>query len=271
MRGRFLSVSSPAAVRLVLLLVLTAASSVGAASQPAPDAVVDAWRARTRAAARGVDRVEVNETAERRIDGPRGAVEIVTVARVELAPGEQGRRTVTQATLDGAALSPERLQHLDQRYARAFGHGVAEATNELRLVPLPLARGSATRLDASDVGGRPAWRVSLDLPLPPPEQPAGRRRGRRAGPPPGPPGPPPTAEAWFSRSTDTPRLLRMRVRGELRGRAFVRTVDFSPAGGLDVPSAAETRVEVWQRRRLRSYTTLVTVRAQYAGARIVRR
>ncbi len=250
---------SPVAVRLVPLLVLISAAS--ASAQPAPGVVVDAWRARTRAAARGVDRVEVDEAADRRIDGPRGTVEIETVARVALAFGEQGRRTVTQATLDGAAVSPERLARLDDRYERAFGRRVAEATRELRLVPMPLARGRATRLDASDVDGRPAWRVSLDLPPGPPPP-------RGEGPQ---PGPPPTAEAWFTRSAGAPRLLRMRLRGELRGRAFVRTVDYAPTGGLDVPSAAETRVEVQQRRRLRSYTTLVTVRARYAGARVVRR
>ena len=246
-----MSLPSFAAVirRLALLLVVFAQ---GALAQPAPGAVVGAWQARTRAAVRGVDRVEADEEAQRRIEGPRGTIEIVTAGRIALRPDGPVRRAITQASVDGAAVAPERLARLDARFERAFGRGFAETTRDLRLLPRLLEDGRAVRLDASDVDGRPAWRVAFALQE---DGPAGS----------------PVAEAWFTRSADTPRLLRVRLRGERRDEGFVRTVDYTPAGGLDVPAAVETRIEVRQRRRLRSYTTLVTIRARYAAVRVLRR
>ena len=249
---------------------------------PSGSAIVAAWRSRQTDAARGVARVEADETLSRRIDGPRGTVRLET--RGTLALGRDAQRTVTSARVDGAPVAAERVAALEARLGRAFGPGFEDASRGPRLVPPALAFGTPSRVAPDAVDGRPAWRVTLALPAERGDGPPRRahrrggrpRRGAPDGPPPGgrPPGdrPPDRAEAWFSRSPDAPRLLRLDVTGERPGGGrFRRTVDFAALGALDVPTVATAELRVSQRRRLRAYTTSIAVEARYGSYRVVRR
>lgn len=271
-------------LRLPVLLIAVAIAAPVAA-QPSAGAVVSAWRSHQAEALRAAGRVEADETMSRRIDGPRGAVRLDTRGTLALDVGADraghregprgGRRglarTVSSASVDDRPVAPERLAELEHRLGRAFGPGFDDASRAPRLVPPALARGTAMRLAPDDVDGRPAWRVSLTHADGPPEaRPFG-------GPPPGrrpPQGPaqPDRTEAWFTRSADAPRLLRVVTTGERPGGGTLRrTVDFAPVGGLDLPVAARSALRVSQRRRLRAYTTAITVEARYDGYRLGRR
>ncbi len=287
----------PVPVLRPLVLFALVAAAIPAVAQPAPEALVGAWRARQLGAMRGVLRVETDETQSRRLDGPRGTVRIET--RGTLALGRHPQRTVTSARVDGHDVEPERLEALEARLGRAFGHGFSDASHGPSLVPTPLARGTAPRGVADDVDGRPAWRVSLTFEphrdrstrdgsrggshrgpprgdRPPGDRPPGDRppgdRPPRDGPPDDRPHGPDRAEAWFTRSADAPRLLRIVTSGGRPGGGTLRrSVDFTPVGGLDVPERATADVRVTQRRRLRGYTTSISVEARYSGATVVRR
>lgn len=259
---------SPPLVRLALLLALVAFAAP-ALAQPAPDAVVGAWRRGWREAVRTVDRVESDEALTRRVEGPRGTVTVETRATISFAPrgGGPPDRRLLSATVDGETVDPDRLAALNRRLARAFGGGFDETARTPHLLPAALDRGEPVRLDLDTVDGRPAWRVALRMA--PGRPPGGGHppRGSRRPPPPR----DDRAEAWFTRSTDAPRLLRVRVEGERPGGgAFVRTVDFERTDGLDLPVAMNARVEVRQRRRLRVYATTVTAEARYSRPTVER-
>ena len=252
-------------VRLACVLLLALAS--GAAAQPAPDVLVDTWRAAWLAAARPVARVEADETLSRRIVGPREALTLDVrsdVAYDVRRPGARSERRVRSATLDGTPVSPERVAELDRRFGRAFGSGPAEAADALVLFPPPLERGVPVALALDALDGRPAWRV--DLRMPPPRGPGPRRGAARRGPP-----PPDRAEAWFTRSAGDPRLLRVRVAGGGPGASVERTVEYERTDGLDVPAAMRTTIELRQRRRLRRYVTTIETTARYGRPTLVRR
>lgn len=252
--------------RLAPLLLLVVA--VAAHAQPSAEAVVAAWQAGQVRAARAVDRVEADETLTRRLDGPRGTVRLQTRSTLGLGRGSQ--RTVLWARVDGEAVAPERVEALEGRLRRAFGPGFEDASRGPRLLP-PLARATADGLTPDDLDGRPAWRVSLTLPQG--HAPHRHRGGPPREPPPDAPRPAPDhAEAWFTRSADAPRLLRVDTAGPRPGGGvFRRTVDYVALGALDVPVSATADLRVTQRRRLRDYTTAIAVSARYDNLRIVRR
>ena len=227
---------------------------------------MEAWRRDFRDAARSVRRVTLDEAMTRRVDGPRGTVAVETRGTLTLDAPDRGGgpagRVLRSATVDGRAVEPERVAELDRRLVRAFG-GSEEAARPPRLLPPALDRGEPVGLDLDTVDGQPAWRVSLRVP--PGGPPGGARGGPRGRARHGGDAPPDRASAWFSRSTDAPRLLRLRTEGERPGGgAFVRTVDYRRTDGLDLPAAMSARVEVRQRRRLRVYATSVAADARYS-------
>jgi hypothetical protein len=243
--------------RACLLLVIAAPL---AHAQSASD-VVGAWQRDWRAAAAGVEAVEMRETVVREIEGPRGTVRVETAARLRYAPGARAERVVERATVNGQDVDPERLPDLDARHERALGRGPSPL---LRAPPSPdallaMARLRGLRRETAD--GVPVWRVEIELPA------RRRRRGDRRPPHDAPPEPP-VGAAWFAGEADAPRLVRLDLPAGPHGTLHV---EYRRVDGLDVPAAADGRARLRQQRRLRGYEVTATVRATYADHRIARR
>lgn len=234
-------------LRSVALLLLLAAP---AAAQPSAEALVASWLRMQQAADR---EVVLDETLERRVEGPRRSLRIETEGTVRYAPGARPSRTSRRGTVDGEALSAEELAGLDRRLAHAFGAG----GRDLGRPPPPprylLQRAEARSVASADLGGQRVWRVALRLDPP-------GRRSRSASPQ----ARPDALTAWFSR--DGERLLRLRVESQRRGGSVTRDLRFQRTDGLDVPAAATARAELRQRRRLRSYAVEITSTATYRVA-----
>lgn len=231
-------------MRLASLLLALAA--LPAAAQPSAEAVVDAWAAGWRSAAEGVGGVEMAEAMERRLDGPRRDVDVVTEGRLIYRAGERPRRERLRARVDGEPVAVERAGGHDRRLGRAFGRGGRDLA-----APPPLPSALFRRADVLDLtpdvlDGRAVWRVGFVLP----------RGGRGA--------------AWFTRSADAPRLLRTRTEGGRReGHRITRDVAYAPVAGLDLPVASRSDLVVRQRRRLREYRVTMRAEARYADHRLL--
>lgn len=251
-----------------LSLLIAVATLAGAAHAQSASDVVGAWQRGWRAAAAGVEAVEMSETVVREIDGPRGTVRVETTARLRYAPGERAERTVERAAVNGEAVAPERLPDLDARHARAIGRGRSPL---LRAPPSPDAFLATARLRGvrrETLDGESVWRVEVELP------PRGdRRRTDGRQPPPArsprsrPPGPP-LGAAWFAGDVDAPHLIRLDLPAGPHGTL---RVDYRRVDGLDVPASADGSTRLRQQRRLRDYEVTATVRATYADHRIARR
>ena len=237
-------------LRLSLLLLL----AVPAAAQPSAEALVASWLRAQAAADRAL---ALDETLERRIEGPRYSVRVETDGRVAHAPGARPRRVAQRGTVNGEPLSGEELAELDDRLAHAFGPGGRELGQPQPLPHRLLERAEVRSVAPAELDGTPAWRVALHLDVPTPRRHRERRRGRPAPPPPS----PDALTAWFSR--DGARLLRLRVEGQRLGGALTRDSRFQRTGGLDVPTSVSARAELRQRRRLRSYAVEITSAASY--------
>ncbi len=221
-------------MRLAVLLLVFAAS---ASAQPAPGAVLDAWRDGWQRAAAGVRDVEARERTEWTIDGPRGQTVVEGTGTVRLG---DGAREVDRVRVDGREVSADRGPRQGRRWQRAFG----PAGREVRAPPLlpdAVLRGArALAIEADRVGGVPAWRVALDAR-------------------------PDRAEAWFTRS-EAPRLLAVRLEGERsRGGRIVREVRYVRVAGLDLPTESRTEYTARQRRRLREYFVTLTAVGTYTA------
>ncbi|WP_420454186.1 hypothetical protein [Rubrivirga sp.] len=220
----------------VVLLVLAVAPAV---AQPAPGAVLDAWRDGWRRASAGVDAVEMREETEWTVDGPRGRSLVEAWGRVRLGSGPP-EREVDRVRVDGQDADPERGRGQGRRWQRAFGPAGREVHAPPRLPGDVLRNARGLGIAADRLGGEPAWRVDLDT------------RADRA-------------EAWFTRS-ETPRLLAMRLVGRRpRGGRIEREVRYVRVAGLDLPARAQTTFTARQRRRLREYFVTLTAVGTYSG------
>lgn len=231
--------------RLALLFALVATA---ASAQPSGADLLADWRTGWDRASAEVDAVEMRETLDRTVDGPRGDIEARTEGRLEYPLDGPPRRDIRRAELDGRRLGAVARQRFENRTRRAFG-----PAGGLLLRPAPLpgrflsgarAEGRVTR---STVDGRPAWRVRI------------RGAGVDAD-----------VTAWFTRE-DTPHLLRLRVEQSLPERArAVFEADYREVDGLDVPTTLRTTVTLRQRRRLRDYVVSLRARGTYRTPEFVR-
>ena len=232
--------------RLILLPLLLLASGA-ALAQPSAERILSEWRAGWDRAAAGVDAVEVRETLDRTVDGPREDIEMRTEGRIVYASGAAPRRTVDRAELDGRRVAAPGRARFERRTRRAFG----VAADILRIPPpLPgtYLRGAEPtgRPVRDDADGRPAWRVPLSTT---------QNEGR--------------VTAWFGRSEGYP-LLRLQVERERDGARATLTADYRRVRGLDLPTDLSTTVTVRQRRRLRTYAVDLRARGTYRSPEIVR-
>ena len=235
--------------------LLLAALSAPLAAQPSAEALAERWLADWRRAAASVTAIEVDERAERTLDGARRTTRVATDASVRYARGERADREVRSVRVDGREVDPERGPRLGRRLGRAFGPGGREIAAAVRLPGPLLARAGALSVEPDRLGGQAVWRVALRLP-PPPRAPLDARADR--------------GTAWFTRG-ESPRLLRLRVEGERpRGGRLTRDVRYVRVDGLDLPARAEVELTVRQRRRLRDYVVRLSAETTYSGHRVRR-
>ena len=110
-----------------------------------------------------------------------------------------------------------------------------------RSPPLPnrlLRDARPLGIEADRLDGVAAWRIRLDT------------RAERA-------------DAWFTRS-ESPRLLMTRVEGDGHRGGMMREVQYTRVGGLDLPVASRSTLNVRQRRRLREYFVTLTAVGAYS-------
>lgn len=243
----------PVVYRVLILSTVLLASALplaapAEAQQRSGASVLTDWQSDWRRAASGVLAVQVEETLDRTVDGPRGDIDMRTQGRLRYGASGGVDRDVARAELDGRRAGPVAQRRFENRTDRAFG-----AASDLLRRPPPLAgpflasatatgRARPVRLD-----GRDAWRVSVRTP-------------RLDGP----------VSLWFTRG-DSPRLLRIRAEQSLarRGRA-VFEADYRRVRGLDLAESLRTTVTIRQRRRLRDYEVSLRARGTYRAPRIVR-
>lgn len=234
------------ASRLLLVLFLALAALPATAQRPSPEAVLEAWAADWRRAADGVEAVEVDERLVSQIEGPRRPVEVVGTGRLVYGRGRRPRRTPEQLVVNGRSVDPERFAGHARRLDRAFGAAGREVGAPPPLPSALLARADAVALYDDWLSGQPVWRVEL-------------RHGSEQ------------ADAWFTRSLRSPRLLRLRTEGGRGDRArLVRDLQFVRVAGLDLPRESRLDVVARQRRRLRNYVVSVSAAGTYTGHRVVR-
>lgn len=249
MAVRFFPVVPRALLRLaVLLAALPLAAGPSWAQAPSGASVLAAWQAEWDRAASGVSAVEVRETLDRTVDGPRGDIEMRTMGRLRYDARGDVDREVAAARLDGRPAGPVARRRFESRTDRAFG----PAADLLRRPP-PLAGPFVATLDAQGparavrLSGRSAWRVTARTP-------------RFDGP----------VTLWLTRD-DAPRLIRIRAEQSLPGRGrAVFLADYHRVGGLDLAESLRTTVTVRQRRRLRDYEVSLHARGTYRSPRAVR-
>ena len=223
-------------MRLALLLLLAAAAH----AQPAPDALLDAWRADWRRAASGVEAVTARESSAWTVEGPRGRTRVEARGTLRY-DGGRPERSLDEVRVDGRRVSADRGRGQGRRWERAFGPAGREVHAPPALPGVALARADARGIAEDRIGGTPAWRVDLDTPLD-------------------------EARVWFTRSASSPRLLAARFEGRRpRGGRIVREVRYVRVEGLDVPAEARTTFTARQRRRLREYFVTLTAVGTYTG------
>ncbi|WP_412063638.1 hypothetical protein [Rubrivirga sp. IMCC45206] len=229
-------------MRFVLLLLLAAPL----AAQPSADAIVEAWLADWRLVARGVDRIEADESAVWTVDGPRGVLEVEADGVLIWGQGRP-ERAVDRLVVDGERVDARRAGAAGDRWQRAFGPASREVLRPPGLPGRLISRGEPVEAANDTYAGQPAWRVTFG----------------RGG------------QAWFTRSAASPRLLAIRIEGEREGRGgrrgrggesgrLVREVRYVRVRGLDLPASADTQFTIRQRRRLREYFVTLTASAGYS-------
>ena len=238
--------------RLLILLTAAVAISSPARSQPSAGELLDTWR---KAAARSADggvSVRLRETLVRDIDGPRGEVRIRTVGDTELSPLLRPRRFVDELWIDGEPTDVDKTQGMERRLRHALGPVARDLRRPPALAVRTLAHAEADgAVERVQLDGALAWRIVGTRPL---------RRGPRE-----------RLTAWFTASSTSPRLIRLRRERSLPdGGSLDRMTTYRRVGGLDVPATHTVDAQVEQRRRLRTYTLVLRAEATYGAPQVER-
>ena len=237
----------------VRLPVLAAALALAApaAAQPAAEAVLRDWLLGTREAAAEAVGVRVMLDSERRVEGP---VETRTLrAAIAAEVSEDGLDTdIVEARIDGRRARPFRYAALERRLREAYGGAYAWIERPNLIVRSFLSNARARSRAVPDrVNGAPAWRIALT----PPETDH------------------PSLEvtAWFARGERPTRLLRLALSARLANGTASATTDYVRVGGLDLPGERRAEAAIRQRRRLRTYTVLLSSQTRFRDHSVTRR
>lgn len=229
---------------LLTLAFLVIAGSVMAQPRPEDAAYYRYWVQTQLQAWDQVGRVEFRERSRRKLDNPFGISTAAAFSRVTGFPDEREyERELLSAEIDGRRVPPRRLAEFEERWNR-FSRQLARASNAFsgwRLRALLATRPSGPPV-REEFDNQTAYRIDLI--------PADRRSNVDR------------ITLWFteggrilgSRTIFNPKGQRSSLRAEIR---------FERVSGIDVPTNRRIEGTVQTRRRLRHFTTLVTLESRF--------
>lgn len=246
-------------VRFALVLfVLLAPPARAQSASPEAIALVSRWAEATRAAVTRVERVDYVETIDQFVDGPFNRHRLGSVSDVNYYfDRDQPDRQLREVRIDGRPVLPMRARIAQERLRRALpGFEAVRRAMGLPLQALGTLRPTG-RLIAEEIDGRAVLRIEA---VP-----------RTAS------GPVERATLWFTRprtDRDVPVLIRSRVvfqRDVPRAHPILVTTDYDRIDGVPVPRLRRVEATLQQRRRIRTFTVLVSVDLAFDEIRVIRR
>ncbi|NNE45059.1 MAG: hypothetical protein HKN37_00205 [Rhodothermales bacterium] len=199
-----------------------------------------------------VVRVDLRETTNRKLDGPSGSQSVTLSADVTIYPreGDLDRRVVA-AELNGRRVPDDRLEELTNRWSNFTRDLGQESTvfADLRQRMLqrtrPTGRPTLERRDGKDL-----YRVDLLSTVP-------RLRIDRM-------------TLWFDAADG--RLVRSRTifRPRAQRTSLIVENEYRRIAQLDVPVRRSIEATVQQKRRLRHFTTIISVQSLFEDLKIER-
>ncbi len=233
--------------RLLFCFLLLPLAALAGQAQPT-DEVVARWQAGQERAARRVSAITCVEESNRRLDGPSGTREILTVSRLHMGLGEEHlKRELLRVEMNGRPV-PEREQHRVVRYLQ-HGRRDGAALADVLYAPALLAALRPEGVPRPDALADGALRLDL---LAPPPHPVER------------------VTLWFTPRGD--RLVRSRLLARHRpdDAPLVVETEYRRRGGLDVPHHRHVEGSVLVRKRSRTFTMLYDQQIAYRDYRFER-
>jgi hypothetical protein len=197
-----------------------------------------------------VETVTLREATRRTLDGPSGIQRVRLAADVIVYPGDRDmERTITAAEFNGNRVPEDRLDEFAGRWARFTRDLGREATSfaDLRLRMLQATRPTG-RPDLERQDGREVYRLDLISTVP-------RLRIDRI-------------TLWFDARDGSLVRSRTIFRPREERSTLIVENEYRRIGGLDVPTRRKIEATIQQKRRLRHFTTIVTVESQFEDFRI---
>lgn len=227
------------------------AAPVAAQPDASPDAAAlwQQWTQSVRLAHERIDEVAYTEEIEEVIDSPFAQHRLRVLSDVIVRPDvDRPVRDVRRAEIGGETVAPVRVPLLQRRLRRA----VPDLSLVERAAALPLAALARLRpvgrLVPVEIEGQAAWR--LEAVAPRADAPVER------------------ATLWFARTArERPVLLRSQVIARparvQSGQPIVIMTEYTSIDGLPFPRHRRVEATLQQRRRIRTFTVLVTIEASF--------
>lgn len=244
---------------LLALGLLLAPPHAQAQRPPSPEALLRGWLSAQAEAAGGLAGIEMMEQTTHVLDGPFGAREVQLEAFIQGTPGTRDwDRDVRSLRIDGQEVGPERRRRLERQ--RGYGIDRRHARDLIIAMLLPpelLIRMQPTgRVLEAEEDGALYWRLDLLMPE------AERLPLERV-------------TLWF-----TPRYRRLHHSRAIlrspagppgeRGASLLVTTYYDHLEGLDLPRRRHVEGTLQTKRRMRTFTLLMTVDTTYHDYRFVR-
>jgi hypothetical protein len=219
---------------------------------PSPITVLQQWQQSQQSATDGIVGLRVRERILRVSNGPLGNHRLETVAEL-MSPLNRllWRRTLQEARLNGRSLNRRQLNRIEQNNLNQLGTRFTALYNILppatRLLTRMRSFGSTIM---EQVGNQQAYRIEAE-----PQQDFSSDR----------PGLPTIERVTYWITPQTGQLVQTRIEFALQGdlKPTVVTTTYHRIKGLDLPERMHLESMVQQRRRLRTFTVLVTIDASY--------
>lgn len=217
---------------------------------PASEAMLRAWFVSQQTLLSNLHAFEHTEAAEWTLDGPFNIHHMAHEAEVRVSRDtDELQRDLQSMHLDGAPVSPDRWEALQQRRRTMAGPELDALTRVERQLPRFLrALRVVGRATEESVHGSTVLRVEL----------VPRNDDHRLE----------RATLWFDVTQGHLYQSRLLVRRRAALPPFIITTTYTRHQGMDVPVARHIEGTVQTRRRGRTFTTLIDYRAQYSNHRL---